>query len=551
MRAPPPAYPTLKAALRAIWADPIAYGEAMGYRGDAKGRKRFGPVHHLIVKRVLNLHRSSTRIPRNCGKSTLISVIIPSWKHLRDPSIRTMLGSSSQSLAKELIGEIREMHRGDLEFTLPTGVVSIPLIRLFPHMEPAGSSQKSGPCDYLDIVGKSGKGREHSFFPASPESSITGKHPPDIVVDDPCDFKNTRTFDQRQKGNRWFLSLEPILYSPECPIAHVGTIWAPNDTSQAIEDDGSYDVLNLPAWVPENPETGIADGLGPGPLPDGRWAERFKGCYPLCPSFLNVEELHEKERQSEALGQPHFFAAQYLNIPSVSADAIFPDQLILDATWPDIPDFAGYPELLLWDPTGRITGSQGDANGLVIVQPVPAKAFSDATDRALSLEPDRNVFIVRYARQVNGGVDDALQVVERICSERPALKAIWIEDVVAQAAIAPWLKERGNIEGVRVRGQKIGTAKQSARLQGLATAMRDGQVILPAEFEGRDRLIRQLTEYPASDYDDLPCAAALLGQHRERRGSLPGVPGPTFTEGDPESLWPSQLGVRGTRRSWP
>jgi len=145
-----------------------------------------------------------------------------------------------------------------------------------------------------------------------------------------------------------------------------------------------------------------------------------------------------------------------------------------------------------------------------------------------------------------------LQVVERLASESDAIKAIWIEEVAAQASLKPWLEERGNIKGVSIRGQRVGKTSQPQRLQGLATAMREGLVILPHEFPGRDLMVRQLTEYPASDYDDIPCAAALIGQHKERRGALPGLPLPPNHEGDPEYIWPSQLGVRGRRGGgWP
>jgi hypothetical protein len=256
---------------------------------------------------------------------------------------------------------------------------------------------------------------------------------------------------------------------------------------------------------------------------------------------MTAEQLHKWEAKSEALGRANFFAAQALNIAMTSSDAIFPDALILGATH-QVPAFAEYPELLLWDPTGRITGTKGDANGLVIVQPIPALVFTDKTGIALpEVEDDRNVFICRLAKQVNGGTDDALQVVERLCAERPSIKSIWIEEVASQAAIAPWLIERKKVKGVDVRGQKVGTASQASRLQGLATAMRQRQFILPDDFEGRGLLVRQLAEYPASDYDDVPCAASLLSQHRERRGVLPGLPTVEYNRHDPTGLWPEQV----------
>ena len=61
---------------------------------------------------------------------------------------------------------------------------------------------------------------------------------------------------------------------------------------------------------------------------------------------------------------------------------------------------------------------------------------------------------------------------------------------------------------------------------GLQTAMRKGYLVFPKDFEGRDRLITRLTEYPLSNSDDLVSALALLSTMIERRGELPGLPKP-------------------------
>lgn len=553
MRAPPPTYPDLRTALRAVWDDPLAFGEAMGYRGDEDGRKRFGPVHRLIVERLMGSKRTSTLIPRNHGKSTIISVIYTAWCLLRDPGRRIMVCSASKDLAREIIGEIRDLLWGELEFTIDGEEVNFPLIEAFPYLRPKGRRDSEGPVDYLNIVGKKNikgpTGREHSLFASSPTTRSTGKHPNMIIVDDPCDLQNSETFDQRQKIIKWFKALNPILKSRSNPLQHIGTCWAPNDLSEVLRHNKAFHQLRLAAWVPENPQTGVADGLGPGPLPGGRWAEKYKGYYPLDPSYMTAEELWEEEQDQEEAGRANFFAAQYLNEPMVAADTIFPDEILLGSVRPTVPPFTGYPELILWDPTGRLTGTKGDANGLVIVQPVPAKVWCAETgEKREALEDDRNIFIVRYSHLVYGGSDDALRVVESLCAERPQVKAVWIEDVGAQATLKPWLEERGKIKGVKVRGQKISNASQPQRLQGLATAMRQGQLILPDEFPGRETLLKQLSEYPKSDYDDLPCALALIGQHRERRGALPDVPGPTLNDADPLSLWTSQVGTPSPRR---
>jgi len=505
-----------------IWRDPLAWGEALGYSGTPDGRKVFGPFHRAMLDHVHSQPRTSTVVPRGHAKSTVISIIDASHTLLRDPSARVMIACAGLDLAKKLIGEIRDRLNGDL--CLAPGYF-VPVREVFPWVAPCSirGRQPSGPTDKLNIDGRTGQGREPSIFAASITSNLAGNHPTHAIIDDPANEQNSRTFAQRQKVISFIEQLEPLMFSPESPINHIGTPWAFHDVIQYLNERPDWDQFRFSIWDGVNPETGERDGQGPG----------ARGGYPLCPSFLTADEIYAKE----SAVSKQFFAAQYACEPIPAEEALFDDAFVRAITDESLSlsSLPQGPEIVLWDPVGRVEGIQGDRNGILVVRLVTAGALG------LTEYPrDRNIFIPIHAHEIAGGSDAAATYIENtLIPQHPNAKSLWIEQVAAQAVLVPWMEERGKISGVKIRGQKIGTKALPLRLQGVQTAGRKGLIRLPPAFPGHDLLCKRLTEFPLGDSDDLLAALALLSQTIERRGLPPGLDSHTPQGFDPLTPWPS------------
>ena len=488
----------IRDALLRIWSDPVSFGAALGYKGEPKsGRKQFGAFHRRMLDHVHSQPKTSTIVPRGHAKSTLITVIDTCQHLLRHPESRNLIACATLDLARKLVGEIRDRLNGDLEI-LPG--LFMPVREAFPWLALQGDVRKSGPCDQFNIAGRAGKGREPSVFAASVESNLAGNHP-------------TRAFIE---------ALEPLMYSPDSPINHIGTPWAFQDVTSFLSRRADWAQFRFGVWDGVNPVNKRADKKGPGP----------DGAYPLCPSFLTADEIIEKQ---VALSRT-FFSAQYLCEPVPAEEAIFEPQLVEAATDPELSlrKLPEGPEILLYDPVARIDGTHGDLNGIVVVRVLPAHKLG-----LKGFAPDRNIFVPVKALEIPGGADAAACWIEDVaCPSHPLLKSIWIEKVASQSLFAPWLEERGKIKGVKIRGQKIGNASLAFRLMSLQTAMRKGYLILPKDFPGREVLVQRLIEYPLSNSDDLISALALLSSMVERRGELPGVER-TQVGRDPQKVWTS------------
>ena len=491
----------IRNAILNIWQDPIAFGIALGYKGEAvTGRKQFGDFHRAMLNHVHTQPKTSTIVPRGHAKSTLITVIDTCHHLLHFPESRSLIACATLDLAKKLVGEIRDRLAGELEL-LPG--LFLPISNVFPWISIQGDARKSGPCDRFNIVGRSGKGREPSVFASSVESNLAGNHPTRAIIDDPANEQNSRTYSRRQKVIDFIEALEPLMYSPDSPINHIGTPWAFEDVTAYLKRRTDWAQFRFGVWDGPRPDDAAEDDEGP-------WA--------LCPSFLTGGEISDKK---EALSRT-FFSAQYLCEPVPSEEAIFDQQLVAAATdfelaLENLPE--GH-EILLYDPVARVDGNTGDLNGIIVVRVLPAHALG-----LKGFAPDRNIFIPVRAQELNGGADAAACWIEEIgVPAHPFLKSLWIEQVAAQSLFAPWLEERGKIKGIKIRGQKVGNASLPFRLMSLQTAMRKGYLIMPKDFPGRKLLHQRLLEYPLSNSDDLVSALALLSTMVERKGQLPGLP---------------------------
>ena len=507
----------LKERVLELLNDPIKWGEAIGYSGTREGRKVFTDFHRKMLSHAMKYTKSSTLCPRGHAKSTLLSVVYSSWKLLRNPEERILVASATMDLAEKLIGEVRSRFMGQMQ--LFPGVY-VDVVDIFPHLEVrsagggmASKAHAGGPCHSFNIAGRSaGMGREPSMFAGSVGSSLAGNHPTLAIVDDPSTEQNSKTYGERQKVIEFINQMVPLMYSPDSPICHIGTCWANEDVSAVLRERPEWHQFRFGVWD------------GP-PDEDGNPTA-------LCPSFLNEEEIIAIEEDVS----PSFFAAQYLNEPIPDDQPLFTKDMLADATLDiDLAEiekrFARYPEIMLYDPVGRMTGEHGSRNGFVFVRPIPARELGIKEDSSgKAVDPARNIFVVTRAHEIAEGLETAVRWIEEESTKlHPNMKAIWIEKAAQQAAIAPWLSERGKLGDISIRMQKPkGMSSKDGkfmRIQGIQAAVNRRLIVFPKNgFPGKYEFDNQLTSYPKVDYDDMLTSLALLSTMLERRGTLPGLP---------------------------
>lgn len=513
--------------------NPLAFAWAVGYSGDEWGRKRYGAFHAQLASEIRSALLVSVVVPRGHAKTTLISHIMMAWELVRDAGGRHRLlaASATLGLAKENCGKVREILGGEIE-VWPAGAAPeegqrLPLASIFPWAAPVNPLNSVGPCPSFNVAGRSGHGKEPSVFTGSPGTGLAGRRFTGAVLDDITNEQNSGTREQREKVIAFIAQIEALRYDHDHTwIRAPSTPWAPGDSTIHLSERRGWRQIKHDMYL---------DGMPRRSVPGEHRAT-------VCPAFVSPEEAAEMERTAVLAGRYAFFSAQYRLQPIASDQPLFTAESWGQAHRPGLMRSSVErlgQVVLLWDPNSNVENAGGsfDRNGVAVIRIIPAHKLPYAVH-----DPRRNVFVPIFTGEIAGGADDALAQIEAWVGERrwPDLRSIWIEDVAAQTFLAPWARERGKIEGVRVRGQRIPAKSLTLRLAGLQTAMREGQFLIPDDLEGGDLLRERLLSYPAADYDDLPAALCLLSYHWDRIG--PVEEGPEGPPPPPRELAPWSTG---------
>ena len=537
-----------------LWESPVEFGR-LWHNGvlepDGTRRKEYSDIHRQIAAHALSGDRTSTIISRNHGKTTFFGDLAL-WEKWHNINETFMYCSAGTDLAIAILSDIRSICESTIPLPLiPGEPPSFTFADLFPELMPVRPPGRPPPGSF-NCAGRSIPLKEPCFFAKSPRASKAGLHPHNIYVDDVSNENNSTTPIQRQKVIDFVKQLTPILRSQVSgAIRVIGTPWAFEDVSAWLARNPEYSQLRFGCWDGVNPDTGIADGTGPGP--DGGW--------PLCPSFMDAAELMAQERE---IDDYEFWSQQYLCKPVAAANALFTDELLASATQ-KISDIGHIPEgknILLWDPTSRADAQVGDWNGIVVVRATTAEHVRAgcAKNPALAIPgladvpADTNIFFVIEAHEVKGPPADCMGLVQSI-HERLGIDQLWVEDTGAASWVKNWVHDHHWAKGITTIPIKIGSrgASKDRRLQGTQLALKENRLRLVRGATGYDALVTRLSQFPKSESDDLPDALALLTWGGHRKGALPKI---SLAENDKPyynaAADPSSIHYRPPRRpsSW-
>jgi len=139
-------------------------------------------VVEKVVRREAKDYDLIINIPPGTTKSTIVTVMLPAWAWIKDPSIRTLTASYSASLSTDHSIKSRDIIRSD-KFKL-----------YFPEVEL--KKDQDGKTHY-----KNNSGGER--YATSVTGSITGFHAHLLIVDDPLNPKEAASEVQRETANEF------------------------------------------------------------------------------------------------------------------------------------------------------------------------------------------------------------------------------------------------------------------------------------------------------------------------------------------------------------
>ena len=187
------------------------------------------PLHASIIHNVSDNQASMDLAPRGHGKSTIGDVDFCITKVLRNPDIRIMLGSKTQTQASAFLKEIRTHFEQNVN-----------LIRIFGDWKKSRDNvwnDKEFTVNRRTVIKK-----EATVSALGASGAVVSKHFDIIIGDDLVGFENARTEAQRKVLKEWFYSsLYPTL-EPDGEIHILGTRYSPMDLYEDLIKSKNYKI---------------------------------------------------------------------------------------------------------------------------------------------------------------------------------------------------------------------------------------------------------------------------------------------------------------------
>lgn len=287
---------------------------AFGAGLNPKGKRWIDPVMHKQLADWFQFHvddwfakrqhgvgeqkRLAIILPRECGKTTMITMAGQAWLHLRDPETSSYTGSERIELSMKILDGIKAVMDGSDPFSL--------FAKLYGSWE-AGARKWAGK-EIVHSGRKNTARRDPSLGTFAVETSIVGAHPDAWFHDDPISYERMTT------DSNWLKTVNSQVSSMEPVVQNDGLIVWPG-TRYGDSDHFGVDLA----------ERGVASitGMQTDTLPDADpesgawhvffWSARDSQNKPTVPQIWSEKRLSNYQRID-----PLRYAAQVLNDPGAS-----------------------------------------------------------------------------------------------------------------------------------------------------------------------------------------------------------------------------------------
>lgn len=222
--------------------------------------------------------------PRSHAKSSIFSVAYPLWMIGKNPNIRIVIVSSTQSQSQSFLREITSNMENNERYKNVFGnrVPSMP--------DKWTSSEIIVDRDNVNL-------KDPTVSATSIGGMVLSRRADIIVCDDILSQENTRTSDQREKVREWFFNVLLPVLEPYGKLIVIGTAWNEEDLYHQLMGDTTFDVRKR--YDAEE---------------DTMFGEES-----MWPSRWPLEVLHERK---ESMGSSAYNQA-YRNIVYSAEDAVF------------------------------------------------------------------------------------------------------------------------------------------------------------------------------------------------------------------------------------
>lgn len=415
-------------------------------------------LHKSIIANISSNKSTLDLAPRGFGKSTVGDVDYCITRILRDPNIRIMIGSKTQTQAQAFLKEIRTHFEQNEN-----------LLRIFGDWKTSKDNvwnDREFTVNKRTIIKK-----EATVTALGASGAVISKHFDIIIGDDLVGLENARTERQRANLKEWFYSsLYPTL-EPDGEIHILGTRYNPLDLYEDLIKSGDYAV---------NTQQAIR-------VVNGKECSLWEGKFTL-------ERLKEIRAQSGKI----IFNMQYQNDTELAKGKIFKAKY-----------FKYYEEYKLdynfQTAKIRIKNAEG------IDQWIKVRVYMGA-DLAISekenedndyfvlmmigVDVDRNVYVLEYVKERLSFNAQLNTIISYGRDKYPMVERVGVETVAYQKSLAQELRRLSLLPIININTSKDKVTRAMRR----SANFENGKVFFR---ENMDDLEECLLLFPEVDHDDL------------------------------------------------
>lgn len=416
------------------------------------------PLHASIIENVSNNRASMDLAPRGFGKSTVGDVDFCITKIIREPNVRIMIGSKTQTQAEAFLKEVRTHFEQNVN-----------LIRIFGDWKKSRDNvwnDKEFTVNRRTIIKK-----EATLTALGASGAVVSKHFDVIIGDDLVGFENARTEAQRKKLKEWFYSsLFPTL-EPDGEIHILGTRYSPMDLYEDLIRSKNYKInIQQAITVKDNAEYSL-------------WEAKF-----------SLEKLREIREESGLI----IFNMQYQNNTELAKGKIFKYKY-----------FKNFEEYEVDYDLSRVRVKVLDANNVPYW--IPVRIYMGA-DLAISedetsnndyfvlttigVDKDKNVYVLDYLKERLTFNAQLNAILDYGRNKFPMVERIGVETVQYQKSLAQELRRLSLLPIVNIQTSKDKVTRAMRR----SALFENGKVFFRI---GMDDLEECLLLFPDVDHDDL------------------------------------------------
>lgn len=416
------------------------------------------PLHASIIHNVSDNQASMDLAPRGHGKSTIGDVDFCITKVLRNPDIRIMIGSKTQTQASAFLKEIRTHFEQNVN-----------LIRIFGDWKKSRDNvwnDKEFTVNRRTVIKK-----EATVAALGASGAVVSKHFDIIIGDDLVGFENARTEAQRKVLKEWFYSsLYPTL-EPDGEIHILGTRYSPMDLYEDLIKSKNYKV---------NVQQAIT-------IKDGQEVS-------LWESKFSLEKLRSIREEAGLI----IFNMQYQNNTELAKGKIFKYKY-----------FKHFEEYEVDYALNRVRVKVLDAQGVPFW--IPVRIYMGA-DLAISedetsnndyfvltvigVDKNKNVYVLDYLKERLSFNAQLNAILDYGRNKFPMVERIGVETVQYQKSLAQEIRRLSLLPVINIQTSKDKVTRAMRR----SALFENGKVFFRI---GMDDLEECLLLFPEGDHDDL------------------------------------------------